>query len=288
MPKDWRHANVTAIFKKGTRHNAARILTLYHELAASLDKKIQTDIIILDFSKEFDRVPHQRLLKKVHHCGIQVTTYQWISSFPNSRTQQVLVEGQSSEKVPVVSGVPQGSVLGPVLFLIFINDLPDNISSRTRLFADDCILYRQISSETDQRLLQEDLDRLATWEKTWGMEFHPQKCSVMRISRARVARTFQYHLKDVSLAEEPSSKYLGVDLQSNLSWKNHISRITKKFNNMLYFLRHNLRQASEETKAQAYFTMVRSNLDYCSTIWSPYERDQKHQIEMFQRRSCHQ
>ena len=182
--------------------------------------------------------------------------------------------------------MPQGSVLGPVLFLIFINNLPDNINSRTRLFADDCILYQQISSETDQRLLQEDLDRLITWEKTWGMEFHPQKCSVMRISRARVARTFQYHLKGVSLAEEQSSKYLGVDLQSNLSWKNHISQTTKKSNNMLGFLCCNLRQASEETKSQAYFTMVRSNLDYCSTIWSPYQRDQKLQIEMVQRRSA--
>ena len=182
--------------------------------------------------------------------------------------------------------MPQGSVLGPVLFFIFINDLPEDINSRTRLFADDCILYRQISSENDQHLLQEDLDRLATWEKTWGMEFHPQKCSVMRISRARTPRTFQYHLKGVPLAEEQSPKYLGVDLQSNLSWKNHISRITKKSNNMLGFLRRNLRQASEETKAQAYFTMVRSNLDYCSTIWSQYQRDQKHQVEMVQRRSA--
>ena len=128
------------------------------------------------------------------------------------------------------------------------------------------------------------MDRLATWEKTREMELHPQKFSVMRISRARVTRTFQYRLNGVSLAEEQSSKYVGVDLQSNLSWKNHIKRITKKSNNMLGFLRRNLRQASEETKAQAYFTMVWSNLDYCSTIWSPYQRDQKHQIEMVQRR----
>ena len=92
--------------------------------------------------------------------------------------------------VPAVSGVCQGSVLGPVLFLIFINDLPEDINPRTRLFADDCILYRQISSENDQQLFQEDLDRLATWEKTWGMEFHSQKCSVMCISRARTPRIF--------------------------------------------------------------------------------------------------
>ena len=334
MPEDWRHANVTAIYKKGTRHDAAnyrpesltslcckllehvivsktvkhlerynilndcqhgfranrscetQILTLYHELASSLDKKVQTDMIILDFSKAFDRVPHQRLLKTVHHYGIRGNTHQWISSFLNSRTQQVQVEGQSSEKVPVVSGVPQGSVLGPVLFLMFINDLPDNINSRTRLFADDCILYRQIRNNNDQHLLQEDLDRLATWEKTWGMEFHPQKCSVLRISKARGPRTFQYQLKGVTLEEEQSSKYLGVDIQSNLSWKNHISRITKKSNSMLGFLRRNLRQASEETKAQAYFTMVRSNLDYCCTIWNSHQRDQKDQIEMVQRRAA--
>ena len=202
--------NVTAIYKKGTRHDAAnyrpvsltslcckllehvmvsktvkylerynilhdcqhgfrakrscetQIWTLYHELASSLDKNVQTDMIILDFSKAFDRVPHQRLLKKVHHYGIRGNTHQWNSSFLNSRTQQVLVEEQSSEKIPVVSGVPQGSVLGPVLFLMFINDLPDNINSSTRLFADDCILYRQIQNNNDQHLLQEDLDRLAT------------------------------------------------------------------------------------------------------------------------------
>ena len=161
-------------------------------------------MIILDFSKAFiwSRTPSMLTEWRRFTTGIRGTTYQWISSFLNSRTQQVLVEGQSSEKVPVVSGVPKGSALGPVLFLIFINDLPDNINSRTRLFADDCILYRQITSETDQRLLQENLDRLATWEKTWGMEFHLQKCSVMHISRAWVARSFQYHLKGVSLAED--------------------------------------------------------------------------------------
>ena len=179
---------------RAKRSCETQILTLYHELASSLDKKVQTDLIILDFSKAFDRLPHQRLLKKVYHYGIRGNTHQWISSFLNSRTQQVLIEGQSSEKVPVVSGVPQGSVLGPVLILVFINDLPDNINSSTRLFADDCILYRQIRNNNDQHLLQEDLDRLATWEKTWGMKFHPQKCSVLRISKARDPRTFQYQL----------------------------------------------------------------------------------------------
>ena len=146
---------------RSNRSCESQIVTLYHELAASLDKKIQTDMVILHFSKAFDRVPHQRLLRKGHHDGIRGTTYQWISSCLSSRSQQVLVEGQSSERIPVVSGVPKGSVLGSALFLIFINDLPENLSSRARLFADDCMLYRD-NTDLDQHLLQQDLDRLAS------------------------------------------------------------------------------------------------------------------------------
>ena len=108
----------------------------------------------------------------------------------------------------------------------------------------------------------------------------------MRISKSKDPRPFQYQLKGVTLEEEQSSKYLGLDIQSNLSSKNHISHITKKSNSMLGFLRRNLRQASEETKAQAYFTMVRSNLDYCCTIWNPHQRDKKDQIEMVQGRAA--
>ena len=97
---------------------------------------------------------------------------------------------------------------------------------------------------------------------------------------------FQYQLKGTVLTEERSTKYLGVDLQSNLSWKNNISQVTKKANTMLGFLRRNQRQASEETKTKAYFSMVRSNLDYCCTIWRPYRQDPKHQLEMVQRRAA--
>ena len=195
-----------------------------------------------------------------------------IPEFQNTAgTSRGTVVRESSSSQWSVPGV----CFGPVLFLMFINDRSDNINSSTRLIADDCILYRQILNDNEQHLLQEDLDRLATWEKTLGMESHPQKCSVLRIFKARDPRTFQYQLKGVTLEEEQSSKYLGVDIQSNLSWKNRISRITKKSNSMLGFLRSKVRQASEETKAKAYFTMVCSNLDYCCTIWNPHQRDQK-------------
>ena len=152
----------------------------------------------------------------------------WIQSCLAKRTQQVIVEGESSEKVPVVSGVPQGTVLGPLLFLLFINDLPDNITSNTRLFADDCIVYRTIPSTADTNVLQENLYKLAEWEKTWGMDFNPQKCSVQSTTRSRSPITHSYTLKGQVLECSKSTKYLGVDIESDLSWKQHINRVTKK------------------------------------------------------------
>ena len=171
-------------------------------------------------------------------------------------------------------------------FLIFINDLPQCVASSTRLFADDAILYRKIESQTDQIQLQEDLDSVAAWEKKWGMEFHPQKCNVLRVSRAKSPLTFQYHLKGIQLSEEHSTKYLGVDLQDNLLWNQHIHQITKKANNMLGFLKRNLYKASSKTKTTAYNTLVRSKLEYCSTVWSPYRQGQIHKVEMVQRRAA--
>ena len=107
-----------------------------------LDKRQQHDLIVLDFSKAFDRVPHERLLRKMDHYGIRGNTLEWIRAFLTDRVQQVTVEGATSDSIQVLSGVPQGTVLGPLLFLVFINDLPDCVESGIRLLADDCILYR--------------------------------------------------------------------------------------------------------------------------------------------------
>ena len=188
--------------------------------------------------------------------------------------------------VPVISGVLQGSVMGPLLFLMFINDLPENLTSDSRLFADDAIVYRQIHSVEDQVILQNELVKLAEWEQLWGMEFHPQKCSYLRISRSRKPKTYKYIIKGVTLAEKTSAKYLGVEIQSNLAWNNHIDRVTKKSNNMLGFLRRNLRTASSETKTNAYITMVRSNLEYCASAWNPHQKKYEQKREMVQRRAA--
>ena len=126
----------------------------------------------------------------------------------------------------MVSGVPQGTVLGPLLFLIFINDLPEHIQSKVCLFADDCIVYREINSKADCEILQ-DLHALERWESTWAMEFHPAKCSVMRVATSRDPLMLSYKLKGHQLQAETTSKYLGVDLSNNLDWKPHIDRIVK-------------------------------------------------------------
>ena len=163
----------------------------------------------------------------------------------------------------LVSGVSQGSVMRPLLFLVFIIDLPDKITSNARLFADDCIVYREINRPKDCAVLQEDLSTLAEWESKWGAVFHPQKCSALSITRCRSSITFSYQLKGLFLELQDSTKYLGVDMQSSLSWKTHIDRLSKKSISMLGFLHRNLRSCYEETKANAYFSMARSNLEYC-------------------------
>ena len=128
------------------------------------DKKgSQIDIAVLDFSKAFDTVPHDGLHSKLKHYGIDKHIWQWISNFLKKRKQCVVVDGVSSGLVDVDSGVPQGTVLGPILFLLHINDLPSIVSSKVRLFADDCLIYRQIKSNNDQIELQRDLNLLESW-----------------------------------------------------------------------------------------------------------------------------
>ena len=140
------------------------------------DDGYQTDIAILDFSKAFDTVPHHKLLHKLEAYGIRGALHKWISAFLCKRHMRVHVDGESSSETEVLSGVPQGTVLGPLLFLVHINDLPDCVKSKVRLFADDCLLYRKIKSAKDQELLQKDLIELEKWANNWGMKFNAKKC----------------------------------------------------------------------------------------------------------------
>ena len=338
VPDEWRQANVSPVFKKGEKYDAANYRpvsltcicckTLEHILVSNINKHIaldsiladcqhgfrsqrscetqlvqfvhdiisnldgavnrghkQTDLIIMDFAKAFDKVPHRRLLHKLEYYGIRGSTHKWINSWLSGRTQQVVLDGQASDPVPVLSGVPQGSVLGPVLFLLFINDLPDNIRSSVRLFADDCVLYRNIHSLQDCLTLQEDLTSLGQWEADWQMKFNVAKCHSMRVTRHQHHKQvlFDYSLHNQTLENVQSAKYLGITITDNMDWGQHVSEISSKATKTLGFLRRNLAFAPRSTKEVAYKTLVRPKLEYAAPIWSPHLKLQINQIEKVQR-----
>ena len=160
---------------------------------------------------------------KLHYYDtIQGSVLNWIQSFLTSRSQQVVIENSVSDTVSVSPGVPQSSVLGPCLFLFFINDLPDCVSSNVRLFADDTILYRTIRSYNDHILLQNDLLSLERWERDWQMEFNIDKCQSMTISRKTISNYFNHALHNKNLGQVNKVKYLGIQITSNLKWDEHI------------------------------------------------------------------
>ena len=167
----------------------------------------------------------------------------------------MVVDGTTSDKVPVISGVPQGTVLSPLLFLLFINDLPACVEFKTRLFADDCVVYRNVKTIKNCQELQNDHYKLTEWEQKSGMLFHPDKCNSMQVTRSRNPLTFKYSLKGQYLEAVNTANYLKVDLSNNLSWNSHIDRTAKKANSMLGFLRRNLRINTSDTKTAAYKTL---------------------------------
>ena len=161
-----------------------QLIMLIEDLARNASVGKQTDIILLDLSKAFNKVNHSKLLWKLHQYGIHGCELAWIRAFLGSRSQQVVIDGRN-HSIQVTSGVPQGSVLGPILFLVYINDLTDEVRSRVRLFADDMALYLTMESEKCSSALQTDLDILSAWETRWDMEFNPSKCQVVHVTGSR-------------------------------------------------------------------------------------------------------
>ena len=173
---------------------------------------------LLDFSKALDKVSREKLISKLHFYGIRGKTLSWVKDFLDSRSQAVVLNGVKSNKIAESSGVPQGSVLGSILFLAYTNDLPDQVNSRVRLFADDMAIYLATSSEGESITLLNDLFILEKWEQRWDMSFNPSKCQVLHITRAKCPIQTKYTLHDTILESVPSAKYLGVTISDNISW----------------------------------------------------------------------
>ena len=263
-----------------------QLLEFIDEVSSTMERGIPTDVIVMDFAKAFDRVNHSLLVHKLDHYGIRGSTNRWIANFLHGRKQAVVVDGAKSGYIDVTSGVPQGSVLGPCLFLAYINDLPQRVSSPCRQFADDTILYRFVTTAQDRTTLQEDLGRLEDWASEWDMTFHPDKCSRLSLTRSRNNEDYDYVLHGHTLATVSSAKYLGVTIQSNIGWEAHINNICAKGNRMLGFLRRNLKVASRHIKETAYKAIVRPILEYASSVWDPHTTKLIRKLEMIQRRAA--
>ena len=180
---------------------------LLNSLAESINSRSQTHAIFFDFSKAFDKVSHDRLLLKLQSYGIRGQILLWIKGFLSGRTQRVLMDGEKSSSCHVLSGVPQGSVLGPILSLIVINDIVNDVSSDISLFADDCALYRRIDTLDDEETLQNDLNKLCAWSRRWNMEFNVSKCYSMTITLKRSTIQNEYQISVVLIEKVESYKY---------------------------------------------------------------------------------
>ena len=273
-------------FRKNRSTESQLILTC-NEHAKALNSGEQRDSILLDFSKAFDKVPHKRLLSKLKHYGIRGKILDWIQDFLRDREQSVVVEGETSSPIGVTSGVPQGSVIGPLLFLLYINDLPDSVEhSSSSLFADDSMISRNVKSEEDAQLLQDDLNKLQEWENRWMMQFNPDKCEVLTVTNERKPTQFDYTIHGQTLQKVKNSKYLGLSIDRKLSWNSHIDMISKKANSVRAFLQRNTKMCPRHIKDKCYTTYVRPIVEYASSVWDPCTSKYISKLEAIQRRAA--
>ena len=237
--------------------------------------------------KAFDRVPHKRLYTKLVSHGISGNTLAWIESFLSDRKQRVVVNGNLSEWMDVTSGVPQGSVLGPLLFVIFINDLPDVIGnvSIMKLFADDTKLQREISCLHDTQMVQEDIKQMKNWADIWLMEYHPGKCKVLPLGKNELRGSYSYKLEDHELEFVTSEKDLGVIFDNQLTFDSHMADKVNKANRLLGMIRRTFQYLDRESFLILYKSLVRSQIEYANQVWAPKLERQIESIENVQKRA---
>ena len=199
------------------------------------------------------------------------------------RDPRVVIEGACFESTTVDSGVPQRTVLGPILFLCHINDLPSSVSSQVRLFADDCLLYSTTNTVKDHLTLQQHLKQLEVGADTWGMRFNASKCYTLSIKEKS---NFHYTLNSTILKHVTNNSYLGILFSQDLKWGDHIAKICKKANSTVGFLRRNLWNCPSGCKRNAYLSLVRSVLGYGATLWDPYLQKDINKLEQVQRKAA--
>ena len=271
----------------GGRSTTLQLLTFIDECVKTLARGDTVDTVYLDFSKAFDTVPHRRLIRKLEAYGIGGSLHSWISSFLMGRSQKVSVNGSLSSSKSVLSGIPQGSVLGPLLFVIYINDLPDKLCSSSLMFADDTKVFREICSESDMECLQRDLACLERWSDTWLLKFHPDKCKILTVGKLEnIIRAYPYRLMEVQLEHVFEEKDLGIIIDTDLTFDVHVSEKIKKANNMLGLIRRSFSCLNADILLPLYKAFVRHLVEYGAPVWSGrLKRSQIRAIEKIQIRA---
>ena len=271
-------------FIKG-RSTSLQLLNIMNDWTCAIENSNSSDCIYLDYQKAFDTVPHKRLISKLYAYNIDEKIINWIKYYLSERKQYVEINGQKSEWQKVTSGIPQGSVLGPLLFLIYINDLPDGITSTIYMYADDTKLYREIKSPDDHQILQNDLSKLCTWSKKWLLKFHPKKCSCLTIGKKLESPSYSYDLSSHIIEQVKSIKDIGVTMDSELSFDEHINIKIDTANKIVGIIRRSYRYLNCESFLPLYKCLVRSHFDYAVSVWDPYKVKHITDIEDVQRRA---
>ena len=287
--------------KKSTTTNLIEALNIWSE---ALSHGLPVDIIYLDYEKAFDKVPHHRLILQLSKYGISGCMLNWIKDYLHNRTQKVRVNGCFSKTSPVKSGVPQGSVLGPALFLIFVADVADIIQNFISLYADDSKLFSYILDTHDnqhtQLSIQQDINTLCHWSDKMQMSFNVDKCH--RLHMGPNNTKFHYSLPKISnlkqtnsstsytytfhpLKQVTSEKDLGVTVDDKLNFKLHISQKIAKANSMIYLIKHYFKYLDADMLKLLYKSLIRPHLEYCSPVWSPVTKTEIRRIEGVQRRA---
>ena len=253
-----------------------------------LERKSEVCVVFLDLSKAFDRVPHAPLLDKLRDLDLDPYLVRWLGNYLQDRRQNVIVGGILSVQSLVLSGVPQGSVLGPLLFLLYINDVASVVTCGNfmSLFADDIVLFRELSSLLDCVQVQLLLDNVSSWFANNHMSFNVSKCKYMVISRRRAHQLTlsTLSLNGVDLERVSVFKYLGVWLSSDLSWTHHVDQITLRASKHLGIVyRTFYSHASSAAFLQLYISFVRPFLEYAAPVWDPHHSTLIDKIEKVQR-----
>ena len=253
------------------RSCVSQLVEVLDTIGLHLDRGGQIDTIFLDMSKAFDKVCHRKLIAKLTHYCFGGNLLRWFTSYLNNRKQRVTVPGGSSECRSVTSGVPQGSILGPMLILLFANGLPGVVkSSHVASFADDTKVFKASKSQNNITELQQDLDNISNWADTTNMVFNSTKSKVMRITLMRNPIESTYTLCGSTLERTNCEKDLGVWICDNLTWSRQVSEACSKANKLLGFVRRNTRTIqSSRIRRCIYLAFVRSHLGYATQVWAP-------------------